>query len=170
MQNRGFLNIKGVKTALFFCLIVSCMAFSACTALQEAQQRRQTRMMERRKQADFKRNPFIEVTDVKFNTHVLESELPVVVVYEADWCGFCRQMAPILVEVAVENHKTFAVAKVDIDADRETSERVLRYKQSGGVPAYTVFQDGDIVGHFSGARPKSDFLQKIFNSIKTQGK
>ena len=82
MQN---ININRVKTALIFTVIASCLFFSACTALQEAQQKREARMMERRKQADFARNPFIKVTDATFDSLVLKSELPVVIAFGADW-------------------------------------------------------------------------------------
>ena len=82
MQNT---NINRVKTALIFTIIASCLFFSACTALQEAQQKREARMMERKKQADFARNPFIEVTDTTFDSLVLKSELPIVVAFGAEW-------------------------------------------------------------------------------------
>ena len=82
MQN---ININRVKTVLIFTVIASCLFFSACTALQEAQQRREARLMEKRKQADFARNPFIQVTDTTFDNLVLKSELPVVVAFGAAW-------------------------------------------------------------------------------------
>ena len=85
MQNTNILNSDRVKTVLIFAIITSCLFFSACTALQEAQQRREARRLEKRKQADFVRNPFIEVTDATFDSLVLKSELPVVVAFGADW-------------------------------------------------------------------------------------
>ena len=85
MKNINILNINRLKTFLTFTLIASCLFFSACTALQEAQQKREARLMEKRKQADFARNPFIEVTDTTFGNLVLRSELPVVVAFGAEW-------------------------------------------------------------------------------------
>ena len=82
MQN---ININRLKTVLVFAVIASCLFFSACTALQEAQQRREARLMEQRKQTDLTRNPFIEVTDTTFDSLVLKSELPVVVAFGAEW-------------------------------------------------------------------------------------
>ena len=82
MQN---ININRTKTFLVFTVIASCLFFSACTALQEAQQKREARLLEKRKQADLARNPFIEVTDTTFDSLVLESELPVVVAFGAEW-------------------------------------------------------------------------------------
>ena len=79
------ININRMKTILTFTAIASCLFFSACTALQEAQQRREARMMEKRKQTDFVQNPFIEVTDATFDSLVLKSELPVVIAFGADW-------------------------------------------------------------------------------------
>ena len=82
MQN---ININRMKTFLVFTVIASCLFFSACTALQEAQQKREARLLEKRKQADLSRNPFIEVTDATFDSLVLKSELPVVVAFGAEW-------------------------------------------------------------------------------------
>ncbi len=82
MQN---ININRMKTVLTFTVIASCLFFSACTALQEAQQKREARLMEKRKQANFAQNPFIEVTDTTFDNLVLGSELPVVVAFGAEW-------------------------------------------------------------------------------------
>ncbi len=82
MQN---ININRMKTVLVFTVIASCLFFSACTALQEAQQKREARLMEKRKQANFAQNPFIEVTDTTFDNLVLKSELPVVVAFGAEW-------------------------------------------------------------------------------------
>ena len=82
MQN---ININRLKTVLIFTVIASCLFFSACTALQEAQQKREARLMEQRKQANFAQNPFIEVTDTTFDNLVLKSELPVVVAFGAEW-------------------------------------------------------------------------------------
>lgn len=79
------ININRMKTALIFTVIASCLFFTACTALQEAQEKREARMLERRKQADFARNPFIEVTDTTFDSLVLKSELPVVIAFGAAW-------------------------------------------------------------------------------------
>lgn len=79
------ININRLKTVLIFTVIASCLFFNACTALQEAQQRREARLMEQRQQADFARNPFIEVTDTTFDSLVLKSELPVVVAFGAEW-------------------------------------------------------------------------------------
>ena len=82
MQN---ININRLKTVLVFTVIASCLLFSACTALQEAQQRREARLMEQRKQTDLARHPFIEVTDTTFDSLVLKSELPIVVAFGAEW-------------------------------------------------------------------------------------
>ena len=81
MQN---ININRMKTVLVFTVIASCLFFSACTALQEAQQKREARLMEKRKQANFAQNPFIEVTDTTFDNLVLKSELPVVIAFGAE--------------------------------------------------------------------------------------
>ncbi len=104
----------------------------------------------------------IEVTDATFDRIVLESEFPIVVEFWAGWCPFCRQMVPIVDEVASEHRKTFAIAKLDIDSNPQ----IHRKYQVRGIPAYIVFQNGEIVGQFGGAMPKARFVQNILRLIR----
>ena len=77
-------------------------------------------------------------------------------------------MEPTLAAVAAENREIFTVVKVDVDTARQKSQRILAYKQSGVIPEYSVFKDGNVVAHFTGSTPKADFLQKILGSINDQ--
>ena len=104
----------------------------------------------------------ITITDATFNAKVLESELPVVLEFEADWCPFCRQMKPIVEAVALEHRDTFIIGKLDIDENRQTTEK---YKVKG-IPAYVVFRNGAEVGRFVGAMPKDHFIQQILKALK----
>jgi len=106
----------------------------------------------------------IEVTDATFDSVVLGSELPIVVKFKADWCPFCRRMAPIVAEVASEHRETFAVAILDIDESRQTTTKY----QIRGIPTYIVFQDREVVGRFGGAMPKANLVQNILNLIKSE--
>ena len=104
----------------------------------------------------------VTITDATFNANVLEAELPVVLEFEADWCPFCRQMQPIVASVALEHRKTFIVGKLDIDENRQTTEK---YKVKG-IPAYVVFRNGAEVTRFVGAMPKAVFEQRILDALK----
>jgi len=110
---------------------------------------------------DFNGEP-IEITDATFETKVLNAALPVVVEFEADWCPFCRQMRPIVESVALEHRDTFIIGKLDIDENRQTTEK---YKVKG-IPAYIVFRNGAEVGRFVGAMPKDHFIQQILKALK----
>ena len=104
----------------------------------------------------------IDVTDATFNNVVLNSALPVVVEFEADWCPFCRRMIPVVDEVAQEYHNTFSVVRLDIDANRQIPAKYgVR-----GIPAYRVFRNGKVVGVFVGAMPKANFVKSVLDSLR----
>ena len=104
----------------------------------------------------------ITVTDATFKTEVLDAELPVVLEFEADWCPFCRQMEPIVASVALEHQNTFIIGKLDIDENRQTTEKY----QVRGIPTYVVFRNGAEVARFAGAMPKEVFVQRILDALK----
>ena len=104
----------------------------------------------------------VEITDATFKTEVLEAKLPVVLEFEADWCPFCRQMKPIVVSAALEHRNTFIIGKLDIDENRQTTEK---YKVKG-IPTYVVFRNGAEVTRFAGAMPKQVFVNKILDALK----
>ena len=104
----------------------------------------------------------VTITDATFKTDVLDAELPVVLEFGADWCPFCRQMRPIVESVALEHRDTFIIGKLDIDENRQTTEK---YKVKG-IPAYIVFRNGAEVGRFVGAMPKEHFIQQILKALK----
>ncbi|MCG9132794.1 thioredoxin family protein [Candidatus Poribacteria bacterium] len=104
----------------------------------------------------------VVITDATFKTKVLEAKLPVVLEFEADWCPFCRQMKPVVASVVLEHRDTFIIGKLDIDENRQTTEK---YKVKG-IPTYVVFRDGVEVSRFAGAMPKAVFEQRILTALK----
>lgn len=70
-------------------------------------------------------------------------------------------MAPVVAQIASENRNTFAVAKYDMDHNREM---IVKF-QVRGRPAYVVFQDGKAVGRTAGVKTKTQLLQNILNAI-----
>src|SRR5207253_5807370 len=94
----------------------------------------------------------VDVSDADFARVVLEesNHRPVVVDFWAEWCRPCRVLGPILERVAEERDGAFLLAKLDVDANRQTASqyRVM------SIPAVWGFRDGGPVDQFIGAIPE----------------
>lgn len=97
------------------------------------------------------------VTDATFEREVLAGEVPVLVKFTADWCPPCRQMAPVLSEVAREEEGRLKVVQLDVDTNPVTQSRygVL------SMPTLMVFRRGEPVMSVVGARSKSRLLREL---------
>ncbi|MFE9770825.1 thioredoxin [Streptomyces sp. NPDC005931] len=98
-----------------------------------------------------------EVTDADFAAEVIESELPVLVEFTADWCPPCRQMAPVLSALAAEEGDRLKVVQLDVDANPDTTNA---YKVLS-MPTFMVFRDGEPQRSMVGARPKRRLLEEL---------
>ncbi|MFH9558466.1 thioredoxin family protein [Streptomyces globisporus] len=98
-----------------------------------------------------------DVTEETFAAEVLESALPVLVQFTADWCGPCRQLAPVLKEIAREEVDRIRIVQVDVD--RESGIGV-RYGVLA-TPTLMVFRAGEPVKSIVGARPKRGLLREL---------
>ncbi|WP_033214333.1 thioredoxin [Kitasatospora phosalacinea] len=97
------------------------------------------------------------VTDRDFASEVLAAEGPVLVEFTAEWCPPCKQLAPVLAELAEEQAGRLAVVALDVDANPET--RIAYGVLS--MPTLMVFKGGEPVRSMVGARAKSRLLREI---------
>ncbi|HEY3007922.1 MAG TPA: thioredoxin [Micromonosporaceae bacterium] len=97
------------------------------------------------------------VTDANFVSDVLQSDIPVLVDFWAEWCAPCRKVEPVLEEIANELGDKVSIVKLNIDENPETA-RAYRVMS---VPTLTVFKAGQPVQSVAGARPKGDLVRLI---------
>ena len=87
-----------------------------------------------------------QVETDSFASEVLDSDRPVLVDFYADWCGPCKQLAPVLDDLAADTPDV-KVVKVNIDASRQLAKTY----QVRSVPTLMVFKQGEMVAHHRGA-------------------
>lgn len=103
----------------------------------------------------------ITVTDATFEQRVLDSERPVLLKFEADWCGPCQAMKPILAELANDYGERLTIATLNIDQNNRTPFRLgVR-----GIPTVMLFYKGSVVAQKVGLARKNELAAMIEKQV-----
>ncbi|MDG1987204.1 MAG: thioredoxin TrxA [Halieaceae bacterium] len=99
----------------------------------------------------------VHVTEANFEEEVVNSDVPVLVDFWAEWCGPCKMIAPILDEIAKEYGEKLKICKIDVDSNPEIAPKFgIR-----GIPTLIMFKDGNAESTKVGAVSKSQLVEFV---------
>ena len=99
----------------------------------------------------------MKFTTANFETEVLQSDIPVLVDFYAEWCGPCKMMGPIVEKMAEKYAGKVKVGKLNVDENMEIAQKY----GVASIPTFIAFEKGEIVETFMGAVPAKTLDDKI---------
>ena len=103
----------------------------------------------------------IKITEQNFDTEVLQSAMPVVVDFWADWCGPCKMLSPVIESLADQYKGKVLVGKVNVD---EEGELAMRYGVMN-IPTVILFKNGREIDRKVGVMPAGAFTQVLDSNL-----
>ena len=100
-------------------------------------------------------------TDANFDQDVLQSDIPVLLDFWAEWCGPCKMIGPLLVELSEEYAKKVKIVKLNVDENNNTA---IQYAVRS-IPTLILFKDGHVQAQHIGAAAKGQLKQFIDSNL-----
>lgn len=99
----------------------------------------------------------LQVTDDNFDEEIINSDMPAMVDFWAEWCGPCKMVGPLVEELAEEYKGKIKIAKMDVDKNRETPVRFgIR-----NIPTLIMFKGGGVIQTIVGAQTKDNLEKEL---------
>jgi thioredoxin 1 len=102
----------------------------------------------------------IQITSANFEQEILQSPIPVLVDFWAEWCRPCKMIGPILDQLAEEYSGRLKIGKVNVDEENELASR----HHIESIPSLMIYKDGKVVRQQAGAQPKHG-IENLFKDL-----